>query len=200
MRWVVIPLVAGLLFVTSGFLHELESTTKASAALARTSREAPETALEGARGVEDLPVLASLTEQQARAFDALADALDVSARRVFSLTDLIDKQATSIGGLKGILRGLGQTSTCVGERLRRLTEVTDDVPPRLRRITTTLISLIDSQQKSIRHLRSINRKLTLLGVAAEFSDVKVPPLPRGGRVPEQEVGASTGADCHQNRA
>jgi hypothetical protein len=195
MKWVVIPLVAGLVFVTSGFLHELERTTKASAALARTSREAPQTALEGAREVDDLPVLASLTEQQARAFDALADALDVSARRVFSLTDLIDKQAASIGGLQGTMRGLGRTSTCVGARLRRLTKVTDDVPPRLRRITATLVSLIASQEKSIRHLRSINRKLALLGVAAEISDVMVPPLPRGGRVPEPEVGASTGRPC-----
>jgi hypothetical protein len=195
MRWVAIPLVAGLVFVTSGFLHELESTTKASAALARTSREAPQTALEGAREVEDLPVLASLTEQQARAFDALADALDVSARRVFSLTDLIDKQATSIDGLREVMRGLDLTSACVGARLRRLTQFTDDVPPRLRSIATTLVSLIDTQDKSIRHLRSINRKLTLLGVAAELSDVKVPPVPRGGRVPEPKVESSGGRPC-----
>jgi hypothetical protein len=145
--------------------------------------------------VEDLPVLASLTEQQARAFEALADALDVSARRVFSLTDMIEEQAASIDGLQGILRGLGRTSTCVGARLRRLTQVTDDVPPRLRRITTTLASLIDSQEKSIRHLRSINRKLTLLGVAAEITNVKVPPIPNGGRGPEPKVGASTARPC-----
>jgi hypothetical protein len=101
MRWVVVPLAAGLVFVTSGSLNELERTTKASAALARTSREAPQTALEGAREVEDLPVLASLTEQQERAFNALADALDMSARRVLSLTDLIDKQARASTGSRG---------------------------------------------------------------------------------------------------
>jgi hypothetical protein len=103
---------------------------------------------------------------------------------------LIDKQATSIEGLQGVLRRLHRTSTCVEARLRRLTQLTDDVPSRLRRTATTLVSLIDSQEKSIRHLRSINRKLALLGVAAEISDVKVPPLPRGDRVPEPKLGAS----------
>jgi hypothetical protein len=195
MRWLVIPMVAGLALATSGFLHELENTTVASTALAHAAREAPETALEGTREVRDLPVLADLTEQQASAFKILADALDVSAQRVFSLTDLIEAQAGRIDGLRTTLRGLARTSTCVGTRLRTLTGITDNVSPRLRRITTTLRSLIDSQEKSERHLRSINRKLTLLGVAAEVSDVKVPPPPRGGSRVEVEIGTSPRRGC-----
>lgn len=73
MRWFVAPLIAAPFLTGSGFMNALERTTEASARLAETSEEAPERTASAAEGVEDLPRVADLTQQQADAFEILAD-------------------------------------------------------------------------------------------------------------------------------
>ena len=64
-----------------------------------------------------------------------------------------------------------------------------EVTPSIDQITVTLGRLIDSQNKSIRHTRSINRKLAALGVVATVQGVEPPPpapdapVPEGGSAP-----------------
>jgi hypothetical protein len=48
MKWIVAPLVAALLVVTSGYLSALEDTTDATEDLVASSREAPKTTAEAA--------------------------------------------------------------------------------------------------------------------------------------------------------
>ena len=177
MRWIVAPLVAGLLFSSSGFLHELEEMTEASVALAEAGQEAPAATRKAAENVEQLPMIAELTTRQANAFATLADALQISAERVFALNETLGEQATAIAELTSATRRLSEPLGCVERRLRKLTRLTAQVPPGLRQIPPIVAQLIDAQDKSIRHLRSINRKLAALGVAARASRVRVPPLP-----------------------
>ena len=177
MRWVVAPLVAALLLGASGFLHELEAMTVASVAMAEAGEEAPAATREAAEEVEQLPVIAELTTRQADAFETLADALDVSAERVFSLTDTLDRQASEVHDLIESTRGLSEPLSCVERRLRRLTGLAARVAPELRDIPPIVGMLIEAQDKSIRHLKSINRKLAALGVVARASRVEVPPVP-----------------------
>ena len=177
MRWVVAPLVAAMLLGISGFLNELENMTEASVAMAEAGREAPATTRQAAEEVEQLPVIAELTTRQADAFETLADALEVSAQRVFSLTDSLDRQATEVNDLIESTRGLSAPLSCVERRLQRLTRLAARVPPGLRNIPPIIDVLIAAQDKSIRHLKSINRKLTALGAVARASRVEVPPVP-----------------------
>lgn len=178
MRWLIAPLIAVMLLGTSGFLHELEEMTEASVAMAEAGREAPAATRKAAENVEQLPVIAELTTRQAGAFATLADALEVSARRVFSLNETLDEQATAIDDLIAAIHGLSEPLGCVEERLRKLTRLARDVPPRLREIPPIIDRLIAAQEKSIRHLRSINRKLTAFGAVARASRVRVPPAPK----------------------
>jgi uncharacterized phage infection (PIP) family protein YhgE len=173
----VAPLLAALVLSVSGFLNELEETTVASVRLADAGRKAPATTQEAAENVADLPAIAELTSRQADAFETLADALEISAQRVFTLNDTLDEQAGTIGELTDGLGDLSDPLSCVEDRLRRLGILAERVPPRLRNIPPVLIRLTAAQEKAIRHLRSINRKLTAFGVAAEASDVEVPPPP-----------------------
>ncbi|MEA2432619.1 MAG: hypothetical protein QOG54_76 [Actinomycetota bacterium] len=177
MRWLIAPLIAGFLFVTSGFLGSLESTTENSKELAAASEEAPGTTAEAANRVAPLPTLANLTTQQAAAFKELSDALDVSARRVFALNDALGRQATALDDLKGDLSALGDSVGCVSARLSDLNDTADRVAPAVNELTVILRSLVAAQDKAIRHLKSINRKLAALGAIATATDVEPPPPP-----------------------
>jgi hypothetical protein len=191
MRWLVAPLIAVVLVGASGFLDGLERTTEASLELAESSREAPADTRRAAREVSDIPAIAELTTRQADAFRGLADALEVSAERVFQLNSSLDEQAGTIGRLRDGITSLRAPIDCVEARLRLLLRTSGRVPPNLDDIRASLIELIAAQNKSIRHLKSINRKLTALGVAAEASDVKVPPPPEPAAPTDIDVGASS---------
>lgn len=177
MKWLAFPLVALSLLGWSGFMNRLEATTVASTALAEASETAPQDTREAAANVAPLPEVAKLTTRQADAFKALGDALQLSAQRVFRLNDTLDTQATQI---TGIVTGIGDIEAalgCVGGRLRGLLGVSRKVPPKVDAIRGILSSVEATQRRSIRHLKSINRKLTALGVVARASDVKTPPAP-----------------------
>jgi hypothetical protein len=179
-RWIVAPLLAATALGLSGFLDALENTTESSAELARASSEAPRTTQRAAEELEGLPVLADLSVQQSDAFRALADALEVSARRAVSLNESVDAQARRLRGLASRLASLAPSIDCARSRLRGLVETSAGGPAILRAITSTLGRIIAAQDKSVRHLRSINRKLTALGVAAAASGVEPPPPPPAG--------------------
>ena len=193
MRWTVLPLIAAVILGWSGFLDRLDATTVASAELARASEEAPRATGAAAEEVESLPDIAHLTTRQADAFDILGDALQLSGQRVIKLNDSLGGQAAGIGdivtGTKQIERVLG----CVGRRLEHLLGAARAVPHEVDEIARIIRKVESIQRKSIRHMKSINRKLTALGVAAEASRVKPPPRPDipSIQLPEQDATSVT---------
>lgn len=184
MRWVVAPLVAALMFLGSGWLDALERTTKQSAELARSSASAPAETRAAAASVASLPRIASLTGQQADAFRALVDALDISAERVENLNRSIEEQGSSLDTMRVELTRFQDPMRCVRRRLERIVGAAENIPPALADIQATIAELSRQQERSLRHLKSINRKMTALGVVASASDVEPPPPPGDAAPPE----------------
>lgn len=178
-RWFAVPLVALFALTMSGFLSHLEDTTEASAALARSSASAPRTTGAAAAEVETLPQLAELTTQQANAFKALADALDLSAARVEDFNGLLEGQEKDLAELASSMGELDQPLDCIDETLADLLASSSATPRVVRAITATLGGITRSQNKAIRHLQSLNRKLAALGVLATATDVEAPRGPAG---------------------
>ena len=193
MKWVVLPLLAAVVLGWSGFVDRLDAMTVASAELARASEEAPRTTQQAAEEVESLPAIARLTTQQAEAFNILGDALEVSAQRVETLNDTLATQADGIEGVVDGTREIKGVLGCVGERLNDLLGAASDVPPQLDEIAGIIRRVEAIQRKSIRHLKSINRKLTALGAAAEATGVNPPPTPKipDIRLPQAEATSVT---------
>jgi hypothetical protein len=194
MKWIVLPLVAATFLGWSGFLDRLDVMTVASTELAQASEEAPRTTGQAAREVTTLPAVARLTTQQADAFNILSDALQISAQRVFRLNDSL---ATQSAGLEDIVQGISSIDDvldCVGRRLDGLIGTSRKVPAGVSGVTSILSDVEKIQRNSIRHLKSINRKLTALGVAAEATDVPAPPRPHIPAIELPHEGAA-GVDC-----
>ena len=184
-RWIAMPLVALFALTMSGFLSQLERTTEASAALARSSKSAPRTTGAAAAEVEDLPQLAELTTQQANAFGALADALDLSAARVEDFNGLLEGQEGDLADMAAAMSQLAEPLDCIDETLADLLASSSATPRIVRAITSTLGGITESQNKAIRHLKSLNRKLAALGALATATDVDAPRGP-SGEPPEVE--------------
>ena len=176
-KWLIPPLIGALLFTGSGFLSALETTTDRSAELAASSESAPRSTGRAVEELAPLPVLADLTTVQADAFDELAKALDLSAQRVFALNDTLADQADGIDRMTTGLEGLDEPLDCVSANLQRLRAQSRVVPGGIREVESILDDIIGSQDKAIRHLRSINRKLAALGLVATASGVEPPPAP-----------------------
>lgn len=186
MKWVVAPLIAALFFAGSGFMNALERTTGASVRLAESSKEAPERTAAAAEDVGTLPQVADLTREQAVAFEILADALETSAHRVDELNDTVAEQLGSLSTLVGDIDALDPSVACVGRRLRALIVASGEGPRLIGRISGVLAAVNGSQERSLRHLKSINRKLVALGLVATATGVKPPPPP--GQPPAPEPG------------
>ncbi|MDQ3986777.1 MAG: hypothetical protein M3280_09805 [Actinomycetota bacterium] len=176
-RWLALPLSSALLLMGSGFLSSLEKTTEESARLAATSEEAPRETKMAAREVARLPEVADLASRQAAAFDALADALEVSAGRVEAFNSTLASQVRGLGELRGAVLDLLPPAACAGRRLGSVLRASRGTPDAVLSISSSMEDIIEAQNKSIRHLKSINRKLTALGAVATASDVEPPPLP-----------------------
>ena len=187
MKWIVAPLVAALFLAGSGFMDSLERTTEASVRLAESSEEAPARTAEAAEGVGSLPQVADLTRQQADAFEILADALETSAQRVDDLNSTVAEQLDGLAALVLDIDALDPSVACVGRRLDALISASADGPRLIGRISTVLEAVNGSQGRSIRHLRSINRKLTALGLLADATGVESPPPP--GEPPALSIGS-----------
>lgn len=187
MKHLVAPLIAAMLLSLSGFTDSLERATKISREMASLSEEAPAETAAAARGVGELPEIAELTHQQATALAALADALDVSERRIEQLGGTLDEQIDGMIRLRADLRGLSPVIACVRQRLSSLVDAAAPVPNRLGAMQDTIEGLSRAQQRSIRHMRSINRKLAALGAIATAQGVELPEIPTGGgELPEAE--------------
>jgi chromosome segregation ATPase len=193
-RWIAAPLAGLMLFGGSAFLDALEKTTEESLALAEASEEAPETTAEAAGEVETLPAVAHLTEEQASAFRALADALEVSARRVAGFNEQLRTQSDGLGSLAGAMEKLDGSVKCIRTRLDSLLAASEATPPALEGVSDPLTFITAAQNKSIRHLKSINRKLAALGVVAVASGVEAPPPPDDAPPPEPG-GTPRPLDC-----
>lgn len=194
MRWLALPLLAALLLTTSGFLDSLERTLEASSRLAESSEEAPQATRDAASEVGSLPGIARLTEQQAQALDALTEALNVSAGRVSDLETSLEDQIESIRTVESDLGSFPGLMGCVRGRLSALLAASEGVPNRIDGLSGTLRHVVRSQNKSIRHLKSINRKLTALEIAAAAQGVKPPPPPTDGEPPGPGA-PEPGRDC-----
>ena len=194
MRWIVAPLVAAVALAGSLFLDALEITTRASVRLGQASERAPRVTEQARAEVSTLPAIADLTAQQADAFKGLADALEVSAARVERLGKAVNKQLSAVRGLKNVMGTVDDSLGCARRRLAALVEVTRAAPRALADINATMQVLLAAQDKSVRHLRSINRKLSALGVVAGVSDVRAPPPPGGVPAPTPS-GRGGPVDC-----
>jgi hypothetical protein len=188
------PLVGLMLFGGSAFLDALEKTTEESLALAEASEEAPRITAEAAGEVDTLPAVAQLTEQQASAFRGLSEALKVSARRIASFNDTLRAQSDGLENLAGAMERLDGSVKCIRTRLNVLLGASEATPPALDEVSDPLVTITAAQNKSIRHLKSINRKLAALGIAAAASGVEVPPPPDDAPAP-QPGGPPKPLDC-----
>ena len=182
-RWIAAPLVALTALMLSGFLSALEATTEESVRLAQSSASAPRTTSQAATQVETLPQLAELTTQQANAFKALADALALSAQRVEDFNGLLARQEGNLADLAESMGDVDAPLDCIDETLGDLLVSSRSTPRAIRAITTTLGGITDAQNKAIRHLKSLNRKLAALGVIARASGVDRPAGPGGAPPP-----------------
>ncbi|MDQ3956055.1 MAG: hypothetical protein M3285_10970 [Actinomycetota bacterium] len=188
-RWALAVAAAAVTLTMSGWLSALERTTEASAALAETSAQAPRSTREAATEVSSLPEIADLTERQATAFAALADALEISSDRVSNLNDTLRAQIGGLSDLAGTMGELGSPVSCVRGRLGSLLAASAETPAALARITDRMGAILAAQNKSIRHLKSINRKLAALAAVAAARDVPPPPRP-DFRPPDNPAGSA----------
>lgn len=177
MKHLIAPLIATMLLALSGFSDSLERATGISKEMAALSEDAPAETAAAARGVGSLPEIATLTTQQATALEALADALDLSEQRIAQLGRTLDRQIEGMIELQADLKGLGPAVACVRERLSLLVDAAAPVPDSLGAMRVTIEDLSRAQQRSIRHMRSINRKLAALGVIATAQGVEAPEMP-----------------------
>jgi chromosome segregation ATPase len=194
MRWVIAPLIAAIVFLGSAWLNALERTTEQSVALAENSRSAPAETQRATEEVASLPTIAQLTQQQADAFRSLVDALALSAERVKALNGTLEEQAQSLDTLRTSLDAFQEPMSCVEGRLTQLVAQSERIPPSLADVRRTIAILSSHQDKSIRHLKSINRKMTALGLVATATDVEPPPPPGDAPAPDPG-GPRPGQPC-----
>ena len=194
MRWLIAPLLAAIVLLGSAWLNALERTTEQSVALAENSRSAPAETQRATEEVASLPTVAQLTQQQADAFSSLVDALEISAERVQALNGTLQDQSESLDALRTALGAFGEPMSCVEGRLGQLVTQSERIPPSLAEIRRTIAVLSSHQDKSIRHLRSINRKMAALGAVATATDVEPPPPPGDAPAPDPG-GPRPGEPC-----
>lgn len=151
--------------------------------MAKSSESAPRTTGAAAREVRTLPQLAGLTNQQAAAFRALAVALESSAQRIVDFNGLVRDQGRDLATLADSMEGLDDPLNCLDETLEKLLVSSRATPGVVGGITVTMSSITEAQNKAIRHLKSINRKLTALGLVAAASGVEPPPPAPDAPVP-----------------
>ena len=194
MRWVAAPLIAGTVFVGSGFLSALEDSTEASLRLAALSEDAPRSTAEAVAELDPLPVVARLTARQADLAHVLADALEISSNRLDDVNASLERQGEGLRQLEAALAGLAPRIACIRSRTADLLRSARESPQLLGDVTVTLRRVVPWQEKSVRHLRSINRKLAALGLVAAATDAEPPPPPPPTTAPEAEPQV-TPIDC-----
>jgi len=176
-RWLAPPLVAAVALVGSGFLSSLEHSADSSLRLAEATGRAPRSTGEAAEELGALPEVARLTSRQAELAGALVEALRVSAGRLRDVNRSLGAQAEDLASLAGAIDALDPRLSCIRERTADLVAASGTAPGELRSISGELERVLRWQEKALRHLRSINRKLAALGVVAAATGVQPPSLP-----------------------
>ena len=192
-RWIALPLVAAAALVGSGFAGALDRTTHETVQLATTAARAPGTTGEAARSLGTLPDVSRLTQGQVTASRTLATALEVSARRVDDLNGALADQTASLRRLHRSIVTLLGPMACIRQRAAHLLRVSSASPGAIDAIAAVMRRLIADQDDAILHLRSINRKLTALGVAATATHVQAPPTPSPAGTPNPRSSPSANA-------
>ena len=185
-RWLAPPLVAAVALVGSGFLSSLDHAAESSVRLAEATERAPGSTAEAAEELGTLPEVARLTSRQAELAAALVGALRVSAGRLRDVNRSLGSQAEDLASLAGAIDGLDPRLACIRERTADLVAASGTAPAELRSISGELEQVLRWQEKALRHLRSINRKLAALGVVAAATGVQPPPLPGSGPSPQPD--------------
>lgn len=195
MRWICAPLAAILVFVGAGFVSALARTTYISADLAASTEEAPRDTAAAAESTADIPLLVELTGRQAESFSNLVVALRGTARRVETLAEDLEVQTSRTRRLRSSVSRLRPEIVCSADLLGALLSHSRTVPSSLTEATGLVRGISRAQKKALRHLRSINRKLTALGVVARVTGVKAPRAPEiEPAVPARGSGTGPGCD------
>jgi len=195
MRWLVAPIVAAFLLATAGFVGALARTTDESAALTASTREVPKTTRAAAEDAAAVPIIARLTGRQAASFAELVKALRATTERVASLEDALRDQVAGTADLRQGVSPLLPRLDCSRMLLERLVMTSEQVPRRLREVSDSIKDLSAAQGKSLRHLRSINRKLSALGVVADARGIEAAGPPRAFEIPSDPVRSGSGDSC-----
>jgi hypothetical protein len=188
-RWIAAPLAAFVILMGAGFISALSETTTRSAGLTASAEDAPKDTASGAEETATLPTVADMTGRQADAFDELVDALQQTGEQVKTLNARLRGQSIGLARMKTTTSSLLEPLRCSSRRLTALIETSDDAPPQLTEAVTLLQDLISLQDRSLKHLRSINRKLSALEALAVATSAE--PLPRPAPL-EIDVGGVGG--------
>ena len=195
MRWIAAPLIAAFLFTGAGFVSSLARTTDVSAELTASTEQVPQTTRRAAANAAEVPVIARLTGRQAAAFADLVEALRATAERVEGLEKELSRQVDGTARLRIGVAGMLPILDCSQGLLKRLVRASREVPGLLREVEVSVGDLNGSQKKSLRHLRSINRKLSALGVIADARGIDPARPPRSIEIPRSAAGATGNARC-----
>lgn len=198
MRWIAAPLAAAVLFAGAGFVDALARTTDLSAALTQSTEEVPATTREAAAEAADVPTIARLTGQQAASFADLVEALQGTAERVAVLEESLGSQVQRTEDLTGGVAALLPRLGCTQVLLERLIGASRSVPTRLRDAGDSIAQLSAAQRKSLKHLRSINRKMKAFGVAADARGIEAARPPRSVSIPASDSGPRSRSRCRDS--
>jgi hypothetical protein len=195
MRWIAAPLVAAFMFTGAGFVSSLARTTDVSAELTASTEKVPQTTRRAAADAAEVPVIARLTGRQAASFADLVEALRATGERVKGLEEELSRQVDGTARLRRGVAGMLPVLDCSERLLTRLVRASREVPGLLREVEVSVEDLNGSQKKSLRHLRSINRKLSALGAIADARGIDPAEPPPSVQIPKSALGATGRARC-----
>jgi hypothetical protein len=189
------PLAALVVFTGAGFVSTLSDTTRVSAALAASAEKAPKDTAAAADQTGALPTVAEMTGRQADAFDELVAALRRTGAQVKKLDSQLSLQAGGLRRMKRATDGLTAPLLCNNELLGDLVAASEDAPAQLTEAAGLIRAMVTLQDRSIRHLRSINRKLAALDLLATATTSEALGRPEKLSLPSGKFRAGSGGDC-----
>ena len=195
MRWLAAPLAGLVIFMGTGFVSALSDTTRRSATLAASAEDAPKDTASAEEETAQLPTVAEMTGRQADAFDELVTALQQTGEQVKTLNSQLRGQSSGLAELKGATESLVAPLRCSSRRLSTLIETSDDAPPQLAEAVALMRALTSLQERSLKHLRSINRKLAAFEALAVATSAEALERPAPFDVKASGAGGTPPPPC-----